>query len=309
MKPKSKKGLLLLASTAVFIFIIFKTIVGFGDFLAVVREVKVSFLVLAMVIGFSGPFLSTLRWQMVLALNGSHTKFAKIFSVIMATWPLSLLPARAGDFARSYPLLREIKPSVSIAATIFEKIIDVSLLLLISSFGFFYLKLYPYGLFLLLLGLSLVPLVFLAKTILRYLPEFIAKKLQAMFVTFRFADLKSQFFGFALGASLLNWLASIAEVWLLFAAFGADVGVTDIAAYLPLAIFIGLLPITIAGIGTRDAAMVAFFLSKAAPAQSLAAGIGYTFIGYILFAIIGIPFFLKEFKSLASDNDVVHPTP
>lgn len=309
MKPKTKKGLLLLASTAVSIFIIFKTIVGFGDFLAVVREVKMSFLVLAMAIGFSGPILSTLRWQMVLALNGAKTSFAKIFRVTMAAWPLSLLPARAGDFARSYPLRREIKPSVSIAATIFEKIIDVSSLLLISSLGFFYLKLYHYGLFFVLLAVGLIPLVFLAKAVLRYLPEIVSKKLETLFITFSFADLKSKFFAFALASSLTNWLASIAELYLLFKAFGAEVGVADVMAYLPLAIFVGLLPITIAGIGTRDSAIIAFFLSKATPAQSLAASVGYSFIGYFLFAAVGIPFFLKEFRSFAGDEDIVHPAP
>ena len=304
MKSKTKKALLLLASTVVFIFIIFKSIVGFADFLDVVKNVKMSFLGLAVVVGFTGPVLSTLRWQMALSLNGARTRFAKIFSVIMAAWPLSLLPARAGDFVRSYPLRHEINPAVSVSATIFEKIIDISALLLISGFGFFYLELYGYGLFFFLLAISLIPLLFLAKTILRYLPEFVSKKLGALFVTFRFADLGSKFFGFALTASLINWLASMAELYLLFAAFGARVALADVMAYLPLAIFIGLLPITIAGIGTRDSAIVAFFLSQATPAQSLAAGVGYSFIGYFLFAIIGIPFFVREFGLLSGDHDV-----
>jgi hypothetical protein len=65
---------------------------------------------------------------------------------------------------------------------------------------------------------------------------------------------------------------------------------TAIIAYVPISIFIGLLPITIGGVGTRDAALIHLFAPYASPAMM--AGIGLLCsLRYVLDSLIGLPFF------------------
>jgi hypothetical protein len=68
------------------------------------------------------------------------------------------------------------------------------------------------------------------------------------------------------------------------------VGIRLVFAYVPIAIFIGLLPITIGGMGTRDAALMALFAPYEGAA--LMAGIGLLCsTRYWLDSLLGWPFF------------------
>ena len=89
----------------------------------------------------------------------------------------------------------------------------------------------------------------------------------------------------------VNWLASIIQTHLLLLAVGAPVSFLLTATVLPIAIFVGLVPVTIGGMGTRDAALVSLLASAATPAQALSVGLLYSFFGYWLPALLGLPFF------------------
>ncbi len=80
-----------------------------------------------------------------------------------------------------------------------------------------------------------------------------------------------------------------------FQAFRAAVPFSLILTYLPIAIFIGLIPVTLAGMGTRDAALIGFFSAYARPEQSLSVGIAYSVVAYWLMVVIGLGF-LYRFK-------------
>ncbi|MGC9329636.1 MAG: lysylphosphatidylglycerol synthase transmembrane domain-containing protein, partial [Candidatus Hinthialibacter sp.] len=90
--------------------------------------------------------------------------------------------------------------------------------------------------------------------------------------------------------TLGNWFCSILQTWCCYKAFQADVPIFYIAAALPIAIFIGLIPVTISGMGTRDSAMIFLFQQYAPYETNLAVGILYSIFGYWLLAVLGIPF-------------------
>lgn len=203
--------------------------------------------------------------------------------------------------------ITNIPLNISAGATLLEKILDVVILLLFSSLGFFLRGSYLIAGLLGCTGILLLPAIFLLLPILRRIRhskiQELAASLSRSLVTFTLRTLRSKYFFEAGFFSIFNWLASLLEAKILFSAFGANIPFAAIFAYLPLAIFVGLLPISIAGLGTRDSALIAFFLPWASPAQSLATGVGYLFIGYLLFAVIGIPFLIREFRlGLLSNN-------
>jgi hypothetical protein len=74
--------------------------------------------------------------------------------------------------------------------------------------------------------------------------------------------------------------------WFLRAA-GVEVGVQETIARVPPAIFAGLLPITLWGVGTRDAALVHLF-ADLAPASTMAVVGMLTALRYVVPGAVGI---------------------
>ena len=71
---------------------------------------------------------------------------------------------------------------------------------------------------------------------------------------------------------------------------GLDAPYAFIASAMPVAIFVGLLPVTLGGMGTRDAAMLVLFADYGDPAQILAAGLLYSLLSYWVLGVLGLPF-------------------
>jgi len=69
----------------------------------------------------------------------------------------------------------------------------------------------------------------------------------------------------------------------------------------PPAIFVGLLPMTIAGMGLREGAMLLLFAPSAAPSQILAVGLLYSLLTYWFLALAGLPFMTSALSSKEKD--------
>lgn len=92
--------------------------------------------------------------------------------------------------------------------------------------------------------------------------------------------------------SLGLWLLHLVQIYLFFVALRSHVGAQTVFAYVPLSIFIGLLPLTIGGMGTRDSALILLF----APYESavVMAGVGLLCsLRYWMDTLLGLPFFQR----------------
>ncbi|HRQ73378.1 MAG TPA: lysylphosphatidylglycerol synthase transmembrane domain-containing protein [Phycisphaerales bacterium] len=89
------------------------------------------------------------------------------------------------------------------------------------------------------------------------------------------------------GVAALAWLNNTMILWCLLRATGASVEPLRAVGAGALAIFIGLLPVSVSGIGTRDAALAALLRGAAEPEAVVAAAMLYTVLGYWMLAAIG----------------------
>ena len=91
-------------------------------------------------------------------------------------------------------------------------------------------------------------------------------------------------------SSLLLWLLHLIQIYLFFLTLKQPISIFLVYALVPAAIFIGLLPISFAGVGTRDSALIYLFAPYAS--ASLMAGVGLLCsLRYFVPALFGIPFF------------------
>ena len=88
------------------------------------------------------------------------------------------------------------------------------------------------------------------------------------------------------------WLLHLVQIYLFFLALHSHVAAKTVFAYVPLSIFIGVLPLTIGGMGTRDSALILLF----APYESavVMAGVGLLCsLRYWMDTLLGLPFFQR----------------
>jgi hypothetical protein len=91
------------------------------------------------------------------------------------------------------------------------------------------------------------------------------------------------------GTSVFIWFLHLLQIWMFIFALRASVPFLANLALAPLAILAGLLPLTFAGIGTRDAALILFYQPYLAAPVAAALGILCT-MRYVLPALAGLPF-------------------
>ena len=89
--------------------------------------------------------------------------------------------------------------------------------------------------------------------------------------------------------SIVIWLLHLLQIWMFILALRAWAPFLANLALSPLAILAGLLPLTFAGVGTRDAALVFFYAPYFDAPTAAALGLLCT-ARYVLPALGGLPF-------------------
>lgn len=98
--------------------------------------------------------------------------------------------------------------------------------------------------------------------------------------------------------SVFIWFLHLLQIWLFILALRAHTPFVANLALSPLAILAGLLPLTFAGVGTRDAALVILYAPYFAAPTAAALGILCT-ARYVLPALGGAPFAPEYFRLIA----------
>ena len=218
-----------------------------------------------------------------------------------------VLPSKMGDIAKAY-FMRErghLDGSLSLSLVVFEKACDMLSLLFWCAFG---LILYPAkdGLFWLMTGVVAVGLI-LGLLLLgsrqfaqgffgmgqKLAPKKLSQKLNNLQISWGemhdyFWSDKGQLLKMA-GSSIFIWFLHLLQIWLFILALQAWVPFLTNLALSPLAILAGLLPLTFAGVGTRDAALIFFYQPYFDAPTGAALGLLCT-SRYFLQALVGLPF-------------------
>ena len=217
-----------------------------------------------------------------------------------------VLPSKLGDLAKGLVLTGRygFDMKLAVAIVVMERSLDMAALLfwgvlalLWVGWGNVWLMLAAAGIggLLLLLILLLSPLRIASRMIAlagriapgkvgRWLTGFAAEWQEA--VRWFWSDRK-RVAGVA-GVSLLIWGGHLAQFWLFAQALG-HVPFLDNMAFATLAILAGLLPFTMAGIGTRDAAILFLYAAFLTPGAAAVLGVLAT-LRYLIPAIAGLPF-------------------
>lgn len=277
---------------------------------------------LAVSLGMVVPLTLLTAWRLQLLMPPVQSQGAGFLSLpeatrlILAACTLNMvLPSKMGDIAKAY-FMRDrghLDGSLSLSLVVFEKACDLLSLLLWCAIG---LAIYPQrgwllGLLTLAIGGGLgVGLLLLgsrrfsracfaaARAIApqRFRPKLV--RLQAAWEVMCSYFWRNPARWQVTGLSVFIWFLHLLQIWLFILALNAWTPFWANLALAPLAILAGLLPLTFAGVGTRDAALIAFYQPFLSAPTAAALGLLCT-SRYLLPAIAGLPF-LGRYMALLS---------
>jgi uncharacterized protein (TIRG00374 family) len=250
---------------------------------------------LAMVV----PLTLLTSWRLQrLAPQRAQLSFAEANRLTLAASTLNLiLPSKMGDMVKAWFMKQRghLQGSLALSLVIFEKACDMLSLLLWCVLG---LLLYPAKDTLfwtmtaavagaLCFGFLLLGQVRFAEFFFRHL------RLMQLSEAWRemhdyFWSSKTRLTSVAL-TSIFIWFLHLLQIWMFILALRAYAPFLANLALSPLAILAGLLPLTLAGIGTRDAALIFFYQPYFNAPTAAALGLLCT-ARYLLPALAGLPF-------------------
>lgn len=253
------------------------------------------------------------------ALVDNRISFLESNRLILAASTLNLfLPSKLGDLAKGHVMSRRhgMDTGLSYATVVLEKALDMMSLLVWGVFGlivvgldrpamlWFLLPVAGLCTVLLMVILPLRILPFILETFGKVMPGKVRRIIEKTAISWQ---LVSETFwnrpAHAIGVILLSviiWGAHLFQFWLFSQALHGNVPILENAAFATLAILVGLLPFTFAGVGTRDAAIIFFYAPYLSPESAALLGILAT-LRYVIPAIAGAPF-VGDFIGLVRGN-------
>lgn len=280
--------------------------IDIGGLLRVVRSADPVWLAAGIL--FVIPLTLLTSWRLVLLAAGFRLGFLEASRLILAASTLNMfLPSKLGDLAKGQVLARRhgVAPSLAFAIVVLEKALDMMSLLVWGVFGLAVVGLSRPAMLVFLLptvgGLALLLLLvlpigllpFLLRSFGRYMPGRVASAIGGFAASWR--EMLDWFWRDRTHAilvillSVAIWAAHLFQFWLFSLAVDGAIPLIENMAYATLAILVGLLPFTFAGIGTRDAAIV-FFYAPYLSREAAAAVALLATLRYVIPAVAGAPF-------------------
>jgi uncharacterized membrane protein YbhN (UPF0104 family) len=234
-----------------------------------------------------------LRWQLILRAMNISLPLERCVCLAGASFALNTVtPAKAGDLIK-VPLMKDvIDPWRGTGSVLAEKLIDLGIVLTLGLAGACLTgHMSLAGAFAVAL-LAMVALLWAGMHISFFqkrksgLTAKMQMGTQALVALGEQPRYLSQVFLVALAIRLLNY----GQIALLARYMGFGVGFWLLAGALSVAVCVGLLPISLAGAGTRDAALIAMLGATIPEGKIVALGLAFTFLTYILPGAMGAVF-------------------
>ena len=245
--------------------------------LAALQGLHWGYLLLAIAANLPLFGLKAWRWQEMLKMQGIRYPWRDAFLAFVAGLFLGLItPGRVGEMTKALYLKqdRDVPVSVGLANVLMDRLFDLYTIMVLGTTGLIWFRLLPdWALVLILAGTLasiLLPILLLSKrlaswalAIVQRLPILGRYQPRLAAATDRFQQglrpLLTPRLILPLLITQVAYLLFFEQGQLLAQAVGLQIGIAYLAVCLSVAGVVTLLPISISGLGTRDAVLIAMF--------------------------------------------------
>lgn len=306
MFNKNLLKLLFIILITILIFAVLFTKIGLQKVRAALASVDLGLFMLAVVVSiFSNIFVASDKWRRILKELGCSISFKEALLIVSGSIPIRfILPLKSGELAKAVYLKRRKKLGFEygVSLAVFDKVSNLLGILIILCIG------------LIFYGIGLSPVCVLFPMTLWVLPAGGDSGDSTTCVIDRFKKIGEKACNFIKRMnSILGRISYSKRIWLLvysvffqsmelitacilFKAAGLSIPLYAILIYIPIVVLLSNIPVTIAGLGTREAAIVFFFFRYGPPELLLTSAILVSFIEHILPMMVGLTFFTPFIK-------------
>jgi glycosyltransferase 2 family protein len=290
-----------------------------------IEKVDIYLFAIAIFLTFLSLITQMLKWTIIAKFQGINIPMIEAFKInIIGFFYGFITPAKVGNIVRADYLKKytqgDLNPGIS--NFILDKIFDLlSLITIVVIFSFSFRNVisinYFYVSLIILIGFIFAILIFCnkerSKNILRiFYNHFITKKskdkMKEKFDSFYRHFPSKKYFLFFLGVNMLNWIVIYASIFFIGLSLGIDISFWNFLAIFPIATLVGYIPITIGGIGTREAVLISLMsLFNVESAKVVSMSILNILIGGIIPCITAI--FLMMKKGNRMDEEIQSNNP
>ncbi len=250
------------------------------------------------------------KWKMLMKVYNIDYPFIKSIGAWLVGYSVSLItPGRLGDFYRAYYLREKTSLGKSLTTVMVDRIIDVIVLFSLALIGIVFFASFYAGYFDLLLSVVVIFILFLLFVFLLTRKGFVIRILRPFFramIPDRYKPkLGTVFNDFYKGLGIMRnrktiiivstvlgiiaMLLTIFQYYLMALALNITLPFQFLLMITPITMLLEALPVSLSGIGTRDAALVLFFAFIHLTAESaISFSLVILFVGHILLGIIGM---------------------
>ena len=260
-----RKSLILKVAGSIIILILLISQVNWDlqKFGAIVSQMKISWFLLSLTGVIMVLFLKSVRWKVLLKAENCDYSIISSFFAYMSSYTIGLLtPGRIGEIARLYYVREDKGLSMfrSFKSIVTDRIFDLALLFWFGSAGllFFYEVLGERStiIYLLVSGLVLFVLWLLGTLVLKVMKS--ERKL-VLFLKESWTEMFELMMLIPWCLTLLSYLLFYVANWLILYSLGYHLSLIEVGFILSIMSLVTLIPITLAGFGTREASLVFLF--------------------------------------------------
>lgn len=321
MKTKVK----LLSVIGILLFIFILTRIDISSLLKIFLNINPLILLCALLVNGIAIIIKSYKWKLIVStLKKEISLFASIKAFLIGFSLSVLTPAKLGDFIRAF-YIRDEKCSLgkALSSVVTDRLIDIVMLFSFAFIGIlifsliFHIQVLSMSL-LIVLAIAIAAAVYvvtnrdLLSRLLRpffnvFIPEHHKKTVSEYYHDF-FSGLSIFFhdkktFVLVIIIGILSWIPPFVYAYLLARSIGINLDFTFFVIVIPIISLLDLLPISISGIGTRDAALIFLFgLQDISAEAAVAFSLLYLFMSYWLIALIGALFWIRNPIPLGSDT-------
>ncbi|MBF0105397.1 MAG: flippase-like domain-containing protein [Deltaproteobacteria bacterium] len=303
------KTLSLLISLSIISFLLYKS--DTQALLTLFWNVDLLYLSLGVLIFLPTVLIPALRWKYIVSDHLNLPMLESIRLILASSTFNMFLPSKAGDLLKAFFIeqkgVQGTRTRDLVTRVIYEKMLDFVGLTFNLWFGLLFFTAWNTTTQVVALLSLVVILLFillhlscLSTVLNRIIPSLRGlSQIKAVFIDINLyaAGLKMSKIAPLLFVSTFIWWVHMFQFFVFFKMFHFQTTLLDIMVRMPIAIYFGLLPLTIGGIGTRDAAIVSLFSSQIGYEGCVAMGMMGTF-RYIVPAILGSFFVFNYIKNM-----------
>lgn len=288
----------------IIIFIILFSKIDIFEFISCLKDVNAILLLLGLFIFmFASILISSVQWLRILRVFNCPISLGEAMFIRFVSRPIKfLLPFKSGELLKVFYLRKQkgFPVSLGISSLVIQFMLDFLVLVFIMGFAYiFFIKPSYVALFFPAVAFLCILCIFTFKYI-KKLTFYLVKKINSRLYDFintlfkAYALFKLRDFVVILTCSIIAWSGELIVFIVLFKAAGVNIPLYAILIFVPLVIIMGNIPITVSGLGVREAALVFFFHQFGSVERLLSGGMLISFVYFFLPFMLSL-FFLKPF--------------